>query len=266
MSVTPNAQEFRCFSDQCGEGGDPWQCSFFPQSNEHFMGTVITPAPRIEHAPSRVTVAFVALAKAPKLLASLSAKIPPDVVPMPIERLTLLCRTANRHPTGINGVVVCVPQLQLPEIDRSILKDLAQIIPVFYVYEDRRDKAVTFFDECRKTPARTPRMPPRIAYRRPVAMALWGDAAAQRLLTSENVSPGGIFVKDPNPINVENGMASLRFLGLRKVPELLVRIRWIRETKTPGLALGYGCSFDNVSALALRRLFADATTRATPEP
>jgi hypothetical protein len=80
----------------------------------------------------------------------------------------------------------------------------------------------------------------------------------RQLLFAENVSSGGVFVTDPAPSLAVDDTARLRFPGLPEVPELSVRIRWIRAQGHPGFALGYGCMFENVSSVVVRRLLSSA--------
>jgi len=201
-----------------------------------------------------IVVAFVEIAKAPKLLASLG-KIPRDIVPMPIGRPSTLCRRGKDAPVALSGIVVCVPEAALAWPERKILEDLKRSIPVLRVCDDPRDAGRTFFDRCRETVPRVPRFLDRLPYRGPVVVARDGGyEIQQRLLLSENVSLGGVFLKDPALQCGPEDVLTLRFPGLIEVPELTGRIRWVRGEGQPGLPPGYGCAFDGPPEAAARRL------------
>ena len=220
-------------------------------------------------AAASAIVAFVAIARAPKLLTSLARKVPHDIVPMPVDRLSSFCRSVRGTPIALNGLVVCVPEESLPEDDRAVLDDLGRLIPVLRIHDDPREEGRAFFDRCRQAAPRVPRAVDRFEYRRPVVVAPAGGASAPRLLLAENVSPGGLFLKDPCLSCDRDEVLRLRFPGLPEVPELIGRVRWVRAARERGQAAGYGCAFDNPVELAVRRLLADARTLAgqeTPPP
>lgn len=200
-----------------------------------------------------IVVAFVEIAKAPKLLGSLG-QIPRDIVPMPIGSLSMLCRRGKDAPAALSGVVVCVPEADLPSTEQKILVELGRLIPVFRICEDSRDAGLSFFDRCRQVVPRVPRFVDRLDYRKPVFVARDGGDGIQRLLLSENVSLGGIFLRDPVVQCGPDDVLHLRFPGLVEVPELVGRVRWVRDAAKPGLPPGYGCAFDGPAELAARRL------------
>jgi hypothetical protein len=216
-------------------------------------------------AAASAIVAFVAITRAPKLLTSLARKVPPDIVPMPVDRLSNFCRRVRGTPIALNGLVVCVPEESLPEEDRAIVDDLGSLIPVLRVHDDPREEGRAFFDRCRQAAPRVPRAIDRFEYRRPVVVAPGGQTSAQRLLLAENVSPGGLFLKDPCLSCDRGEVLRLRFPGLPEVPELRGRVRWVRTEREGGQPLGYGCAFDNPVDAAVRRLLADARTSAGQE-
>ena len=218
-------------------------------------------------AAASAIVAFVAITRAPKLLTSLARKVPPDIVPMPVDRLSSFCRRVRGAPIAVNGLVVCVPEESLPEEDRAVLDDLGRLIPVLRIHDDPREEGRAFFERCRKAAPRVPRAVDRFEYRRPVVVAPGGRASAQRLLLADNVSPGGLFLNDPCLSCDRDEVLRLRFPGLPEVPELIGRVRWVRTEREGGQSLGYGCAFDNPVDAAVRRLLADARTPKTqPRP
>jgi len=231
---------------------------------------VLAPVPALRPmADAPVVVGFVAIKQTPRLLVSLGSKIPRDIVPMPVDRLSTLCQRQRTAPVALHGLVVCVPQSRLPPEDRALIDDLATLIPVLRVGEDGREAGLTFFDRCRQATPKVPRSVTRLVYRQPVIVHRIGRAEEPRLLLSENVSPGGVFVHDPHLSCNSGDRLSLRFPGLRKVPELAGEIRWVQPDGTVGQLRGYGCAFDTALDLAVRRLLDEAQTpgeQASEEP
>ncbi len=142
-------------------------------------------APRLvlsDCAAASAIVAFVAITRAPKLLTSLARKVPPDIVPMPVDRLSSFCRRVRGTPIALNGLVVCVPEESLPEEDRAVVDDLGRLIPVLRIHDDPREAGRAFFERCREAAPRVPRAVDRFEYRRPVVVAPGGGDSAQRRL------------------------------------------------------------------------------------
>jgi hypothetical protein len=213
-------------------------------------------------------VAFLKIEKAPRLLASLASRIPSDVIPMPIQRLSGFCRQSQGRPVAFSGVVVCVPERTLPEEDAGILRDLSGLIPVFRVLDDPREVGLTFFERCRDAIPRIPRSANRFEFRRPVVVARAQEPEHKWLLVVENLSAGGLFIRDPRLSCTPEELLQLRFPGLGEVPALLGRIRWVHTQRDRDSTPGYGCAFDSPSDPAVRRLLsgARALTQEAPEP
>lgn len=213
-------------------------------------------------------VAFLKIEKAPRLLASLASRVPPDIIPMPMQRLSGYCRGEQSGRVAFSGVVVCVPECTLAEEDVSILRDLGRMIPVFRVLDDPREVGLTFFERCREATPRIPRSVVRFGFGRPVIVSRAKDPDHKRLFLAENLSQGGLFINDPHLSCDPDDILQLRFPGFSEVPELLGRIRWVRTESGPGAVRGYGCAFDSAPDSALRRLVsgAHALIRERPGP
>lgn len=216
--------------------------------------------------PASAIVAFLEIAQAPRLLASLASKIPPDIVPMPLERLSAYCQRPGAVPVALNGVVVCVPHEALAPEDRAIVEDLARLIPVLRIHDDPRGEGRGFFDRCREAQPRVPRAADRVVYRQPVTVTRADRPDPGRLLVAENVSPGGMFLKDPCLSCDPHEILRLRFPGLTDVPELTGRVRWVRPHRERGQPPGYGCVFDSPLEGAVRRLLAGVQAVREPAP
>lgn len=212
-----------------------------------------------------VIVAFLGLKRAPKLLASLAAKIPSDVIPMPVDRLSAPSRGGTTEAAPLNGVVVCVSEGTLPDEDRAILRELGSFIPVLRLLEDPREAGRNFFHRCRETHPRIPRRSERLDYRRPVVVARTQCLNGERLVIAENISPGGLFLKDPCQDFAPDEVVKLRFPGLPEVPALLAHVRWVREDGKRSHPPGYGCAFENPADLAVRRLLAAVESLMDPD-
>jgi len=184
---------------------------------------------------------------------------------MPIDQLSSRGRYPRTSPVPLHGLVVCVPQARLPAEERALIDDLATLIPVLRIGEDGREAGLTFFDRCRQTTARVPRPLTRQVYRQPVIVRRIGHADEPRLLLSENVSDGGVFVRDPTLSCSPGDRLLLRFPGLRKVPELTADIRWVQPESNGDRLLGYGCVFSAAPDLGVRRLLDEAEALAEPK-
>ena len=216
----------------------------------------------LDSSPQQYVVLFVALSKASGIVSSLASRLPPGIIPLPTSDLESLYRR-GRPTVPVSGVVLCVPREQLSDLDRSVLGELEQILPIYSTCGQSVMTGREFFDMCRQTNPRVPRDPYRKVLRAPAIVSPGTQNSTERLITLGNVSQGGVFLQDPALCHDVSDLLKVRLFNEDRVL-VQTEVRWIRNRKRPGEPLGYGCAFTGDQEREIKRLLELAET--TPAP
>jgi hypothetical protein len=214
-----------------------------------------------EVALEQFVVLFAGLTRASNVVASLAARLPTDVVPLPTRSLESLY--ARGRPTvSVSGIVLCVPRGQLSDVDRAVLNDLERVLPIYSTCGQSALTGREFFELCRQVSSCVPRDPNRKIIRVPAIVSPVAHTQHQRLIRTENVSPGGVFLQDPELRHEISDLLKVRLAGRQ---DILVQteIRWLRDRKRPSEPLGYGCAFSDTPDRTLNKLLEVAESAPT---
>jgi hypothetical protein len=212
-------------------------------------------------SPQQFVVLFAGLTRASNVVASLAARLPTDIIPLPTRSLESLYARA-RPTVSVSGIVLCVPREQLSDEDRAVLSDLERVLPIYSTCGQSALTGREFFELCRQVNSRVPRDPNRKVFRVPAIVSPVAHTQDQRLIRIENVSPGGVFLQDPELRHEISDLLKVRLPGRQ---DILVQteIRWLRDTKRPSEPLGYGCAFSDTADRTLKKLLEVAESAPT---
>ena len=206
-------------------------------------------------------VLFVALAKGSNVVASLAARLPADIIPFPTRDLESLY--ARGRPTvPVSGIVLCVPREQMSDADRSVLRDLERVLPIYSTCGQSVLAGKEFFELCRQANSCVPRDPNRKVLRLPAIVFPGASREDQRLVSIENVSSGGVFLKDPELRHTISDILRVNVPGRHDI-SVQSEVRWVRNRKRPAEALGYGCAFSDTAGRAVNKLLELAQSAPT---
>jgi hypothetical protein len=212
-------------------------------------------------SPQRFVVLFAGLTRASNVLASLAARLPTDIIPLPTRSLESLY--ARSRPTvSVSGIVLCVPREQLSDVDRAVLGDLERVLPIYSACGQSVLTGREFFELCRQAHPGVPRDPHRKIVRVPAIVAPVAHTQDQRLLRIGNVSPGGMFLQDPELLHELSDLLQVRLAGRLDI-WVQTEIRWLRDRKRPREPLGYGCAFSDTADRTLNKLLEVAESAPT---